>query len=260
MPNGIRIFYLMAIVTALCLMTNGRAAYAQLPEPTVYEPPLGYRDDIDYGPYPTTVYGVMNPDLPDNDTCFLDADEVPIKWPQLYHAGEDWFRLDGASGAGSEVTAIENGVVVWISVADFYPGYVVIIEHNSLAVGTFYSMYGHLADVELEAGSSIYSGERIGFVLDQPGQFGDNSHIHWEVRDFADAQYLNNYPDACKQQAQNAGKGYTPTLPNDYGYRSPTGFFDFMTGHHYIFMPIAPTPPHWDVLMAPEEADQTEQP
>lgn len=48
MPIGNRVFYLVTIIVALYL-AHGKPAHAQLPEPTVYEPPLGYRDDITTG-------------------------------------------------------------------------------------------------------------------------------------------------------------------------------------------------------------------
>ncbi len=126
------------IFTASNIMFSGKA-YSGL----VYSPPLGYISSSSYGSYPSTKFGYQNFDLPNIDTCFTDDSGVPIQWPQLFHAGTDWFELSGASAAGDSVTAIADGVVEWISNSGKnvgYPGEVVIIKHQDPDLGTLYSL------------------------------------------------------------------------------------------------------------------------
>lgn len=106
--------------------------------PLSYSPPLGYMASDSYGPYPFTKFGVQNPDLPNHDTCFSDDTGAPIKWPNLFHAGTDWFKLNGGSAASASVTAIADGVIEWVSDSTAnYPGATIIIRHTDPELGTY---------------------------------------------------------------------------------------------------------------------------
>lgn len=78
-------------------------------------------------------------------------------------------------------------------------------------------------------------GQRLGTVLDQ----SDNSHLHWEIRYFADGNNIYpNYPNC--NGASAPGRGYTyPEHPDNFpsstaGYTDP---FTFVTNHAGVFLP-----------------------
>lgn len=132
----------------------------------------------------------------------------------LTHAGEDW-----AGSSGQAVAAIGDGTVVYAANAN-YPGYVIVIEHTltpaqqaALGVSTshIYSMYGHLNQPYVGAGTFVSSGQVIGTLLNQ----GSNTHLHWEVRSFDISTLCGTwYP----------GPGYTGvnTDARAYGYLDPS--------------------------------------
>ena len=141
-----------------------------------YSPPLGYMSTRLYNSYPLTIFGVQNSNLLNIDTCFLDEVGVPIKWPNLFHAGTDWFELNGDSAASDPVTAIADGVVVWVSVGAFYPGEVVIIRHTDPELGTLYSVYMHLDySIQVQIGDTVNRGTQIGEVITQTITLADGT-------------------------------------------------------------------------------------
>jgi len=144
--KSIEIKFISLLFGILAMFASVNMAYSsKLQVPLIYSPPLGYTSSSSYGPYPLTIFGSQNPNLLNIDTCFLDEASVPIKWPILFHAGTDWFELNGNSAAGDSVTAIADGVVEWVSGSTAnYPGAVVIIRHADPDLGTLYSVYMHL--------------------------------------------------------------------------------------------------------------------
>lgn len=194
----------------------------------VFSPPLGYRDGLSYGPRVTynnegkliedTDYGVQNPDL-QGGTCF------GIEFSQLYHAGADWYRQDGNSTTGAEVTAVAAGIVRYADPNMNYPGLVVIIEHLLTSGDKIYSVYAHLADdsLEVEAGQAVARGQRLGEVmyLDYTGRYpeyhpsGDDSHLHYEIRYFYNGRDI--YPNHPACNGIIPGRGYTyPETPDKF--------------------------------------------
>ncbi|MBE7550430.1 MAG: M23 family metallopeptidase [Anaerolineales bacterium] len=206
-----------------------------------FSPPLGFRDGLSYEPrithnnegqlIETTDYGVKNPDL-QGDTCF------GVSFDQIYHAGEDWYRADGSSTAGAEVTAVANGQVAFADPTMNYPGLVVIIEHTLASGPKVYSVYAHLDDssLEVEAGQIVSRGQRLGEVMYQDyfGRYpeyhpsGDDSHLHYELRNFYNGR--NIYPAHPHCGGLIPGRGYTyPEIPDDFptpeaGYTDPASF------------------------------------
>ncbi len=205
-------------------------------------PPLGYASSKVYSPYPFARFGLQNPHLYDIDTCFTDETGTPIKLPHLFHAGTDWFELNGGSAVGDAITVIADGVVTWVSVDAEYPGEVVIVQHSDPDLGTIYSVYMHLDhSVQVSIGDSITRGTQIGEVITQTryledGTAVDNSHLHWEVRTFADATQQSWFPPSCDGSV--AGEGYTKEYPTQYGYMSPD---DLLNTH--IFLPYISSAP-----------------
>ena len=173
--------------------------------------PLGAPDGSGYGPYATTDYGVKNPDL-SGPTCY------GVDFSEIWHAGEDWFESSG-SASGDIVSAVADGTVKFADPGYSYPGRVVIIEHDVPNVGIRYSMYGHLQDMYVSPNQSVSRGQAIGTVLPQTYGGADNSHLHWEIRDFLDGSFL------CEGASGIPGPGYTyPDHPDSYGYTDPTTF------------------------------------
>ncbi|MCS7060054.1 MAG: peptidoglycan DD-metalloendopeptidase family protein [Anaerolineae bacterium] len=166
-----------------------------------------------------------------------------VDWSRMIHAGEDWYRLDGANTAGAPVYAVADGVVAKHNPSISYPGNVVLIRHRLADGRTIYSMYGHVTNVRVVEGQMVSRGQHIATVLAQnytgrtPAQHPTyDSHLHFEMRWFLDGStiytpgtnaYGYNYP-ACTYAYP--GRGYTYRIhPDDYpypaaGYVAPSEF------------------------------------
>jgi murein DD-endopeptidase MepM/ murein hydrolase activator NlpD len=198
-----------------------------------------------YGPYvhgitgPLNVdtrFGVQNPSMGDASNCFRDRSGLGVSFHALYHAGEDWFRLDAArqvdriGGAGDPVHAVAHGVV-YLTQEIGNQGWIVVLAHQ-LADGTpVYSAYWHVTQLQVDRGDSVRRGQVIALIHDQ----GGNSHLHWEIRAFADGSHLFPADSAggrgtCNGKA--AGVGYTwdddvtRARPESWGYFDPVAFIE----------------------------------
>jgi len=162
---------------------------------------------FDYGAHPTW--------WTDTSSCFGTA------YANLYHAGEDW-----ANSPGTTVKAVANGVVEFYNY-DYstYPGRVVVVRHSLPDGSTVYSMYAHLDTVSVYQGQTISKSDSIGTILSWPGDSA-NSHVHWEMRYFADGTNKCIYG-----LSGYYGPGYTyPNHPDNYGYTHPTNFVNAHQG------------------------------
>lgn len=150
--------------------------------------------------------------------------QVENSWynPGHWHAGEDWYALEGDTG-GAQVFAVAAGEVVYAGAN--YPGRVVIVAHPD---GLF-SMYGHLdPQLGVRAGDPVARGQLLGTVLTQRGARAP-SHLHFELRTFLTAREVNGAaPRHGYRCGVNCppGPGYwpirAPDLPVDQGWRNPT--------------------------------------
>jgi hypothetical protein len=220
----------------------------------IFSPPLGYSDSFKYGPKFTydnggalienTDYGVQNPDLRGNSTCFN------VEMRLLLHAGEDWYRQDGQSTAGAIVTAVANGTVYNINPGP-YPGNAIVLEHT-LPNGQYaYSVYMHIENVppDISDGQQVIRGQRLGTVMYQAytGLYqqyhpsGDDSHLHFEIRYFASAANIYFDHPACNK-GDVPGRGYTytgyppDTYPNpSQHYTDPATFVQSRAG---VYLPV----------------------
>lgn len=139
----------------------------------------------------------------------------PTPWTSLYHTAEDW-----ATTPNTTVYAVANGTVQWYDPGyDYDQGRVVIIRHTLPDGSTIYSMYGHLADVYVSVGQTVSKGDAIATVYDQSST--NNTHLHWEMRYFADGSGLCSNPNA---RPGVPGPGYTDVHPDSRGYTSPSAF------------------------------------
>lgn len=108
-----------------------------------------------------------------------------------YHPGEDW--NDDNSGndfggdkndAGDPVYAVADGMVVFAGYGRESWGYVVMIEHKLNDGSSYWSQYGHLANIgeKVIVGDLIKRGSIIGYVGDYFHGTGRNYHLHFEIR------------------------------------------------------------------------------
>ena len=198
-----------------------------------------------YGPYVRGVtgpldvdtrFGVQNPALGDTPKCFQDRDGVKVPFRELYHAGEDWFRLDPAgqvelgAARGEPVHAVARGAV-YMTQEIGSQGWIVVLAHQLADGASVYSAYWHVNQLQVDQGDRVEKGQVIGVIHDQ----GRNSHLHWEIRAFADASQLFP-PDSaggrgtCNGRA--AGVAYTwdddpnRARPEYWGYFDPVTFIE----------------------------------
>jgi len=82
--------------------------------------------------------------------------------------------IDIGAVAGSPVKAVQAGTVAY---ADAFAGFgrVVIVDHG----GRFYTLYGHLASVDVSKGAAVQSGDEIGTVGMAPN---GTPSLYFEVR------------------------------------------------------------------------------
>ncbi|MDM8526697.1 peptidoglycan DD-metalloendopeptidase family protein [Anaerolineales bacterium HSG24] len=143
-----------------------------------------------------------------------------------YHAAEDWSNPNGT--AGEPVYAVADGVVRYATFAN-YPGDVVIVEHLLPDERIWFSMYGHLGSHEVNQGDAVARGQRIGTIYDWP----DNSHLHFEIRQFFIEDEINGENSALSRHRHYPpGPGYWPVgtfrdsdeRPPDRGWVEPRAF------------------------------------
>jgi murein DD-endopeptidase MepM/ murein hydrolase activator NlpD len=183
-----------------------------------------------------TRYGVQNPGLGNAGKCFVDADGHKVPFSQLYHAGEDWFafdahrQVDAGAAAGEPVQAVANGRVAWKQNIGA-EGWVIAIEHLLVDGSKVWSAYWHVTDPTVAIGQLVYRGDVIGRVADR----GYNSHLHWELRTWADGSSLFPSTSAGGRGTCNGrvpALGYTwddllaRTSPNAWGYLDPAKFIE----------------------------------
>ncbi|NJO81345.1 MAG: M23 family metallopeptidase [Blastochloris sp.] len=170
-------------------------------------------------------YPIGQPDHVPGDGFFIrHGYMVENTWfnPGYWHAGEDWYAVDGGETAGAQVYAVADGEVVYSG--SNYPGLVVIVRHDD----ELFSMYGHLdPTVAVQAGQRVMRGDVIGTVLRR----SDNvpNHLHFEIRTFLTTTEVNGatprYNFRCGVNCP-PGPGYwphnAPDLPSDMGWRNPT--------------------------------------
>lgn len=95
--------------------------------------------------------------------------------------------------------ATANGEVVKINTAKSSLGNYIILSHDCIFNGVpakFYSVYGHLASVEVELFEKVTSGQTIGIEGGEP-QLDENAgestghHLHFELRGSIDGGQAN---------------------------------------------------------------------
>ncbi len=250
------IVLIVALVGALLLLwfiwraRRGAPSGGPLPTPLPRAETLLVADTFDYpldparfgpyvqgetGPLPVdTRFDVQNPGLGRDGKCFVSLDGEAIPFERLWHAGEDWFAYDargqvqGGAAAGEPVRAVAHGVVTWAQALGS-EGNVLVVAHRLPDDVQLWSVYWHLADVEVAVGEAVTRGQPLGVVHDR----GFNSHLHWEIRTFADGSAL--FPDdsaggrgRCNRYVMGVGYTWDDDLdrahPQAWGYLHPSNF------------------------------------
>jgi murein DD-endopeptidase MepM/ murein hydrolase activator NlpD len=97
--------------------------------------------------------------------------EPPLgKYPH-FHAG-----LDMAAPFGTTVMAAADGVVVAVGHTRIGYGNYVVIAHG----GGIMTLYGHLLETNVDVGSKVFRGQRIG--LEGSTGWSTGAHVHFELR------------------------------------------------------------------------------
>jgi murein DD-endopeptidase MepM/ murein hydrolase activator NlpD len=110
-------------------------------------------------------------------------------WPAGNHflSGNDFWSghlgIDIAGGIGDAVLASDSGVIVFAGWATGGYGYMIMIDHGN----GYQSLYGHLSNVGVGCGQSVYQGNYIGGIGSTGNSTG--SHLHFEVRLYG--QFVN---------------------------------------------------------------------
>jgi murein DD-endopeptidase MepM/ murein hydrolase activator NlpD len=102
---------------------------------------------------------------------------------RITHSGVEFYNA-----TGTEVLAAADGRVAYAGnddIQSFAPwthfyGNLIILEHASPAKVTFYTLYAHLSEIDVQAGQDLKAGQRIGKVGMTGAAIG--SHLHFEVR------------------------------------------------------------------------------
>jgi murein DD-endopeptidase MepM/ murein hydrolase activator NlpD len=165
-----------------------------------------------------TRYGVRNLEL-------IGRKCWGVGWNRLLHSGIDLYRLNGQDAAGTQLVAVADGTVAYYNPAyTSYPGRVVILRHPLNDGRVIYSIYAHLGSVFVTQGQIVTRGQPVGTVLYQT----DDSHLHFELREFLDGTWI--YPSSTACNGLVYGRGYTYlTHPDDFpapdhGYIDPDTF------------------------------------
>jgi Ca2+-binding RTX toxin-like protein len=134
----------------------------------------------------------------------------------LYHLGEDW-RYTGTSGTGNNVYAIADGEVVYAShhlneapagtAENVTLGNLVIIRHDLGAKGIFYSLYAHLASINVSVGD-IDIGTKLG-TIGVSGAAGGIPHLHFEIFQVNGSSTFLDYLRSGTPNPENIKWGYT---------------------------------------------------
>ena len=131
------------------------------------------------------------------------------------HAGEDWFFGRGSS-YGQPVHAIARGRVTYAAPLGWGRDKGVVIIEHLMADGTWwYSMYGHMEEVDEYTFPTVYTCVEEGDIIGAIGRPRPAPHLHLEIRNFG--------PDS-------PGPGYWGTDPTLSGWRNPSKFiFNWQT-------------------------------
>ena len=117
----------------------------------------------------------------------------PITGKLKFHTG-----IDLVGEWHSNIICVADGKVV---IANVYGGYgnCVEIEHTNANGEKYYTLYGHLAQINVSIGQEVKQGEIIGLQggdpkLDKNPGSSTGTHLHFEIRKSKNGDYQNPRP------------------------------------------------------------------
>lgn len=171
-----------------------------------------------FGLLPAAAYaqadcGIVNAvDFPVDRSLFQLMQDYAVPSPRhqgRWHTGEDYSAGPGLT-LGQPVRAIAVGRVTYSSPIGWgRDGGVVIIEHTLPDGSIVYSQYGHMMETDSIRFPGVLACVNAGQVIGAVGDIRPAPHLHFEMR--------VNQPDT-------PGPGYTPDVPDNLGWRTPSAF------------------------------------
>ncbi len=159
--------------------------------------PCGVVDSISY-PLDTSVFSVVYP-----------YGRASNRFDGRLHAGEDWVGPRSAT-YGTPVRAIARGRVTYSAPLGWGLDKGVVIVEHLLPDGTWwYSLYGHMEEVNGHTFPAVYTCVNEGDILGAIGRPRPAPHLHLEIRNFG---------------SDAPGPGYWGTNPTYSGWQQPSRF------------------------------------
>jgi len=167
------------------------------PRPALAQGPCGVVDAIDY-PLDPDRYGIVYP-----------FGQPSMRYDGRIHTGEDWFG-GRATTYGSPVRAVATGRVTYAAPFGWGRDKGVVILEHLLPDGTWwYSLYGHMEELNGYTFPTVFTCVERGEIIGAVGRPRPAPHLHFEIRNFG--------PDS-------PGPGYWGTDPVYSGWRNPSQF------------------------------------
>ena len=117
----------------------------------------------------------------------------PVTKKQSFHTG-----IDLAGQWHSNIVSVKDGTVVFAGVQRGY-GNCVEIEHTDENGNSFFTLYAHLARIDVVKGQSVVQGNVIGIQGGDPNKdpnpgYSTGSHLHFEIRLSLSGDFQNPRP------------------------------------------------------------------
>ena len=114
----------------------------------------------------------------------------PVTGKHSFHTG-----IDLAGKWHSNIISINDGEVVFAGVKRGY-GNCVEIKHITKNGAIYYTLYGHLAKIDVVSGEKVTQGTVIGLQGGDPSRdtnvgYSTGTHLHFEIRKTLDGDFVN---------------------------------------------------------------------
>ena len=123
-------------------------------------------------------------------TCEFGDRIHPITNQRSLHTG-----IDIAGAWHSNITAVENGIIVFAGIQRGY-GNCVEIQHTSQNGTIYYTFYAHLGRIDVVNGQEVIKGTVIGIQGGDPQRdtntgYSTGTHLHFEIRMSQNGDFIN---------------------------------------------------------------------
>ncbi len=114
----------------------------------------------------------------------------PVTGKQSFHTG-----IDLAGAWHSNIMSVEKGNIVFAGVQQGY-GNCVEVKHTTVEGTVFYTLYAHLARIDVVEGQEIEKGTVVGTQGGDPNRdpnpgYSTGSHLHFEIRKSQNGDFVN---------------------------------------------------------------------